>query len=217
MPNAPPRACAIECSEPQSEMFMTRPPIRLTHAICWRASWSEPSAQTAGSASAAMRMASRPMPLPIGVRAVTAIAAIAWARASTPASRVGVARQAVGEHRVDQRVLAAHVRRRDAGLDVRLLVGDDRAARDLGAGAGRGRDQHQRQLGRRVRCDRRRPTARTGRRGRRRAGPPSPCPSPSRRRWRRCCRRPTRAAGRRTRRPGRRSARRGPCRTGRPT
>ena len=70
-------------------MFITRPPIRLAHAICWRASRFEPSAQTAGSASAAMRTASSPMPLPIGVRAVTATPAMACASASTPASRVG--------------------------------------------------------------------------------------------------------------------------------
>ena len=46
----PPIAWAIECSEPQSEMFMARPPIRLAQAICERAPRSEPSRTTAGSA-----------------------------------------------------------------------------------------------------------------------------------------------------------------------
>ena len=40
----------MECSDPQSALFITRPPIRLAHAICCRAAWSEPSAQTAGRA-----------------------------------------------------------------------------------------------------------------------------------------------------------------------
>ena len=63
---------------------MQRPASRLAQAMADRASASLPSATTRGSASVARRIDSSAMPSPTGVRAVTTIAAIAWARASTP-------------------------------------------------------------------------------------------------------------------------------------
>ena len=77
-------ACAIECSEPQSEMFMARPPMRLAHIISLRASGSDPSRTARTSAPPASRVPSSPIASPTGVRAVTTSAAIACASASIP-------------------------------------------------------------------------------------------------------------------------------------
>ena len=71
--------------------------MRLAHIICERASRSEPSRTTAGSASAASRVASSPTAFPIGVRASTTTAAIACASASMPECAVGAVRRLLAE------------------------------------------------------------------------------------------------------------------------
>ena len=82
---------ASECSEPQSEMFIASPAMRLAQAISWRAARFSPSATTAGSARPARRMASRAIAVPTGLRECVTLEAIAWARASMPPHDVTVA------------------------------------------------------------------------------------------------------------------------------
>ena len=137
---------ASECSEPQSEMFIASPAMRLAQAISWRAARFSPSATTAGSARAPRWMASSAIPVPIGLRESVTIAAIACARASMPPHDVTVRRRAVRERRVDEGVLRPDERRGDPRLRVRLLVGDHDASGDLRArpGGRRNRDERQR-------------------------------------------------------------------------
>lgn len=62
------------------------------------------------------------------VRTSTTTAAIACESASTPVNMVGLARKPVRQLGIDERVLRAHERRRQAGLPVRVRIGDDGAA-----------------------------------------------------------------------------------------
>ncbi len=136
-PKRPPSAWPSECSAPQSEMFIAeaRHQARAGHlraGLAVRAVARRPARaprRPAGSTRARCRRRS-------GVRAVTTIAAIAWARASMPVWAVIAGRQPVRQRRVDQGVLCAQVRARDPGLHVGALVGDDRAAGDLRPRAG---------------------------------------------------------------------------------
>ena len=146
----PPMAWPSECSAPQSEMFIARPARRLAHAMSERAPWSEPSRTARHERAAGEPRRLERDPVAHRRRGPDDDRGDRLCERVDPRHRGDPGRKPPGEDGVDERVLGAQERACDAGLGVGRVVGDDRAARDLRAGAGGRRHAHERDRGRRV-------------------------------------------------------------------